>query len=258
MPASRTPVTRRRVFGTSIDPAFPSIRRVGVFVGVMNSHYTGRASFYSIANRVSYVFDFHGPSIAVDTACSASLTAIHLALESLYSGTSDCALAGGVNLIMDPDHSVNLAANDMLSASNACKAFGDQADGLVDGEGVGVIPLKPLARAIANHDHIMVSSGQYGSTLVARPAMAYTVPNPAAQAHLIAAALKRAGSMPAPSGSWKPTAPVRSWGDPIEIRGVTWLLSRRKNRQPRQTVLRARSAKTNIRQYRERRGGLPG
>ena len=74
-----------------------SIRKVGVFVGVMNSHYTGRASFYSIANRVSYVFDFHEPSIAVDTACSASLTAIHLALESLYSGTSDCALAGGVD-----------------------------------------------------------------------------------------------------------------------------------------------------------------
>ena len=206
--------------GASTDPAFPSIRKVGVFVGVMNSHYTGRASFYSIANRVSYVFDFHGPSIAVDTACSASLTAIHLALESLYSGTSDCALAGGVNLIIDPDHYVNLAANAMLSASNACKAFGDQADGLVDGEGVGVILLKPLARAIADNDHIygvikgsMVNAG--GKT------SGYTVPNPAAQAHLIAAALKRAGVDARTINYLEAHGTGTVLGDPIEIRGLT-------------------------------------
>src|SRR5262249_51191666 len=66
--------------------------RIGVFVGVMNARYNSQPLYYSIANRVSFVLDFRGPSMAVDTACSSSLTAIHLALESLYSGSSECAI----------------------------------------------------------------------------------------------------------------------------------------------------------------------
>ena len=70
----------------------------------MNGHYPPGASYWSIANRVSYIMNFQGPSLAVDSACSSSLTAIHLALESIYSGVSTCAIAGGVNLIVHPDH----------------------------------------------------------------------------------------------------------------------------------------------------------
>ncbi|KAF6594341.1 hypothetical protein H6F38_34525, partial [Paenibacillus sp. EKM208P] len=75
-------------------------RRVGVFAGVMNGNYGLGPQYNSISNRVSYHLDFQGPSMSLDTACSSSLTAIHLALESLYSGTSECAIAGGVNLIV--------------------------------------------------------------------------------------------------------------------------------------------------------------
>src|SRR5262249_7633302 len=105
-----------------------SDRKIGVFVGVMNSTYAPNTRYWSIANRVSYLFDFQGPSIAVDTACSASLTAIHLALESLYRSTCTCAIAGGVNLIVDPVHYLGLSVLTMLSSTDQCKAFGAQAD----------------------------------------------------------------------------------------------------------------------------------
>ena len=92
--------------------------------------------------------------MAVDTACSSSLTAIHLALESIYSDISECAIAGGINLIVDPDHYVKLAGMMMLAPDDKCKTFGAGADGIVDGEAVGAILLKPLSKAIADGDHI--------------------------------------------------------------------------------------------------------
>ena len=139
-----------------------------------------RAHYHFIPNRVSYVFDFHGPSIAVDTACSSSLTAIHLAAESIRTGASECAIAGGVNLITDPVHYIGLSSMRMLSPSNACKAFGDKADGFVDGEGVGCIVLKPLKKAVEDHDHIY--GVIKGSALNAGgKTNGFTVPNPNAQ-----------------------------------------------------------------------------
>ncbi|WP_088833756.1 SDR family NAD(P)-dependent oxidoreductase [Paenibacillus tyrfis] len=194
--------------------------KVGVFAGIMNAFYPTGANFWSLANRVSYLFNFQGPSINVDTACSSSLTAIHLALESLYSGTSDCAIAGGVNLISDPAHYLRLSAMTMLSATDACKAFGDGADGFVDGEGVGAILLKPLHKAIADGDHIygvikgsMVNAG--GKT------NGYTVPNPNAQSRVIADALQRAGVHPRTVSYLEAHGTGTSLGDPIEITGLT-------------------------------------
>ena len=195
-------------------------RRVGVFVGVMNAYYPTGASFWSAANRISYLMNFQGPSMAVDTACSSSLTAVHLALESLSNGTSDCALAGGVNLIIDPRHYLRLTGNRMLSAGNECKAFGDGADGIVDGEGVGAVILKPLTRAIADGDHIygilkasMVNAG--GKT------NGYTVPNPAAQKEVIRAALEKSGVNARTISYLEAHGTGTSLGDPIEISGLT-------------------------------------
>ena len=197
-----------------------SDRRIGVFVGVMNSTYGANARYWSIANRVSYLFDLQGPSMAVDTACSSSLTAIHLALESLYRGTCDCAIAGGVNVIVDPIHYQGLSVMTMLSPTDQCKAFGDQADGFVAGEGVGVLLLKPLARAIEDHDHIygvikgsMVNAG--GKT------NGYTVPNPRAQARVIAEAFRRAGVDPHTVSYVEAHGTGTALGDPIEIAGLT-------------------------------------
>ena len=76
---------------------------------------------WSIANRISYLFDFQGPSFAVDTACSSSLAAIHLACESIRRGECQIAIAGGVNLILSPQHLIKLSAMQMLSTSDQCK-----------------------------------------------------------------------------------------------------------------------------------------
>ena len=124
--------------------------KVGVYIGVMNGNYPTGPGYWSIANRVSYLFDLKGPSMAVDSACSSSLTAIHLALESMYSGISECAIVGGVNLIVDPGRYLTLSSMSMLSTGDQNKSFGDQADGFVDSEGVGVILLKPLRSYLWN------------------------------------------------------------------------------------------------------------
>ncbi|WP_456356065.1 type I polyketide synthase, partial [Paenibacillus polymyxa] len=194
-------------------------QRVGVFVGVMNAHYLTGASYWSVANRISYTLDFRGPSLAVDTACSSSLTALHLAIESLQSGTSDCAIAGGVNLIVDPAHFLKLTDMNMLSKGQQCKSFGDEADGFVDGEGVGAVILKPLRRAVVDGDHIygiirgsMLNSG--GKT------NGYTVPNPAAQSQVISDALERAGIHPRSVSYVEAHGTGTALGDPIEIEGL--------------------------------------
>ncbi|RXV64360.1 SDR family NAD(P)-dependent oxidoreductase [Burkholderia stabilis] len=194
-------------------------RQVGVFVGVMNGDYPTGAQFWSIANRVSHALDLHGPSLAVDTACSSSLTAIHLALDSLRSGTCDCALAGGVNLIQHPKHLVGLSSLTMLSAGDACRAFGAGADGFVDGEGVGVLVLKPLSRALADGDAIhgvirgsMINAG--GKT------HGLTVPNPRAQRAVVDAALARSGVPARAVGYVEAHGTGTTLGDPIEFTGL--------------------------------------
>ncbi|MEA5576032.1 SDR family NAD(P)-dependent oxidoreductase [Anabaena sp. UHCC 0451] len=195
-------------------------RKVGVFVGVMNSTYPRQPSDWSMANRVSYLFNFQGPSLSVDTACSSSLTALHLAVESLHSGTSECAIVGGVNLILDPIQYLSLSAMMMLSAGNECKSFGDQADGFVDGEGVGAVVLKPLAKAEQDGDAIygiikgsMINAG--GKT------NGYTVPNPIAQSQLIQEALERAGVNPRTVSYLEAHGTGTALGDPIEITGLS-------------------------------------
>ncbi|WP_425466160.1 SDR family NAD(P)-dependent oxidoreductase [Paenibacillus methanolicus] len=194
--------------------------KVGVFVGVTHGA-SGRGSRnYSVANRVSYAFDLKGPSLAVDTACSSSLTALHLACDSLRGGSSDCAIAGGVNLIIKPDHLVVLSEYTMLSEGPECRAFGDGADGFVDGEGVGAVLLKPLSRAIADGDHVygvvkgsMINAG--GRT------NGYTVPNPAAHAKAIEGALEAAGVKADEVSYIEAHGTGTALGDPIEVRGLT-------------------------------------
>ncbi|MEH2062927.1 MAG: SDR family NAD(P)-dependent oxidoreductase [Nostoc sp.] len=205
-------------------------RKVGVFVGVMNSTYPRQPSDWSMANRVSYLFNFQGPSLSVDTACSSSLTALHLAIESLHSGTSECAIAGGVNLILDPIQYLSLSAMTMLSSSNECKPFGDRADGFVDGEGVGAVILKPLAKAKQDGDAIygiikgsMINAG--GKT------NGYTVPNPIAQSQLIQEALVRAKVDPRTVSYVEAHGTGTVLGDPIEITGLSKAFGRSEDKQ---------------------------
>ncbi|HSI47392.1 MAG TPA: SDR family NAD(P)-dependent oxidoreductase, partial [Ideonella sp.] len=195
-------------------------RKVGLFVGVMNERYPTGTRFWSIANRVSYLFDFQGPSMAVDTACSSSLTAIHLALESLRSGESEVAIAGGVNLIVDPDHLLTLSAMTMLSAGDKCKSFAADGDGFVDGEAVGALVLKPLQQAVADGDQIYgVIKGS--AVNAGGRTQGYMVPNPAAQAQVVRSALERAGVDARHVSYLEAQGTASSLGDPIEIAGLT-------------------------------------
>lgn len=141
--------------------------RTGVFMGVSSTDYSyfapnGARDVYDmtgnahsiVANRLSYFFDFRGPSLAIDTACSSSLVAMHEAVQSLGRGESDLALAGGVNLILQPSVSEAFAKAQMLAPDGRCKTFSQEANGYVRGEGVGVIVLKRLADALDDGDVI--------------------------------------------------------------------------------------------------------
>ncbi|MGG2458747.1 SDR family NAD(P)-dependent oxidoreductase [Streptomyces sp. RGM 3693] len=206
---------------------------VGVFVGVMYGEYqlygaadaerggirvTG-SSFASIANRVSYTLGLTGPSIALDTMCSSSLTAIHLACESLRRAESEVAIAGGVNLSLHPYKYVFLSQGRFVSADGRCRAFGAGGSGYVPGEGVGAVLLKPLAAAVRDGDHIYGVIRGHAVNHGGRT-NGYTVPNPHAQADAVRRALHGAGLEPSDIGYVEAHGTGTSLGDPIEIAGL--------------------------------------
>ncbi|MGH8258769.1 MAG: beta-ketoacyl synthase N-terminal-like domain-containing protein, partial [Steroidobacteraceae bacterium] len=173
----------------------------------------------SIANRVSYFCNFSGPSLAVDTMCSSSLTAIHLACQSLLRAECAVALAGGVNLSLHPNKYLRLSKGNFASRRGRCHTFGADADGYVPGEGVGAVLLKPLRLAVADRDHI---HGVIKATVVNHGGKTngYTVPNPKAQARVILSALRRSGVPPRAVTYIEAHGTGTSLGDPIEIAGL--------------------------------------
>jgi len=212
----------------AIEAAYQN--QVGVFIGVMYGEYQlypslehglGISGTYgTIANRVSYVLDLRGPSMAVDTMCSSSLTALHLACESIRRGECLAAIAGGVNLSLHPNKYATHAMLNMPSSDGRCRAFGAGGDGFVAGEGVGTVLLKPLQRAIADGDNI---HGVIRATAVNHGGKTngYTVPNPDAQMALVATALQRAG-VPSRAVSYvEAHGTGTALGDPIEIAGLS-------------------------------------
>jgi acyl transferase domain-containing protein len=178
----------------------------GVFVGVFFDDFqslfsgpppracTGIATSL-IANRVSYQFDLHGPSISLDTACSSSLVAVDLACQSLRARSSRLALAGGVNIILRPECTESFWNAGMMASDGRCKVFDQSADGYVRGEGCGIIVLKLLSEAIEDGDSILavirasaVNHGGRSSTL--------TAPNSESQQTVLRSALRLAGLKP--------------------------------------------------------------
>ncbi|MDG9715468.1 SAM-dependent methyltransferase [Streptomyces sp. DH24] len=180
---------------------------------------------FSLANRLSYFLDVHGPSLTVDTACSASLTALHLACESLRRGECRTAVVGGAHLNLHPMKYAMLAEQRMISPDGVCRAFGDGGNGFVPGEGVGAVVLKPLAAARADGDRVdaviratAISHGGHTN--------GYTVPSPRAHASVIAAALRRSGIDPASIGYVEAHGTGTELGDPIEIEGLARVFGR--------------------------------
>ncbi|MFE7799654.1 SDR family NAD(P)-dependent oxidoreductase [Nocardia sp. NPDC057440] len=208
-------------------------RRVGVFVGATWSDYrllgveatrTGDpvavASIpSSIANRTSYTLGLRGPSLTVDTACSASLTALHLARRSLLDGECDAAIVGGVNLLLHQDKFLLLSSVGMMSDTGRCRPFGAEADGYVPGEGVGAVYLKPLRTALADgdtiHGLVLGSAVNHGGRTAG-----YSVPHPGAQAEVITEALRAAGVEPGTIDYIEAHGTGTALGDPIEIAGL--------------------------------------
>ncbi|GAB3351107.1 hypothetical protein GCM10027430_14690 [Lysobacter tyrosinilyticus] len=190
--------------------------QVGVYAGVMYGEYNRSGSLASIANRVSYAFNLHGPSMTLDTMCSSSLTAIHLACQDLKLGRTDMALAGGVNLSLHPGKYAMLSAGQFISSAGHCQSFGEGGDGYIPGEGVGVVVLKRLSDAERDGDaiHAVIrgSALNHGGKT-----NGYTVPNPQAQAAVIADALKDAGVDARHISYIEAHGTGTKLGDPIEI-----------------------------------------
>ncbi|MFI6847351.1 SDR family NAD(P)-dependent oxidoreductase [Kitasatospora sp. NPDC050467] len=211
-----------------------AVPNIGVYVGVMYEEYQlygaqeqalGRPVALSgnpsaVANRVSYYFDFRGPSMSVDTMCSSSLSAIQLACQSIRSGVCEVALAGGVNLSVHPNKYLMLGQGKFVSSKGRCESFGKGGDGYVPGEGVGAVLLKPLARAVADGDRIHgvirgIAVNHGGRT------NGYAVPSPLAQARSITDAWQQAGVDPRAVSYIEAHGTGTALGDPIEISGLT-------------------------------------
>ncbi|WP_245556026.1 type I polyketide synthase, partial [Nocardia cerradoensis] len=231
-------------------------RRYGVFLGCTGSDFAellasqggpgvGRHSLWGvgrgiIANRVSNYFGFGGPSVLVDSAQASSLVAVHLACESLRSGESELALAGGLNLILSPTSSERIEQFGAQSALGACYTFDARADGFVRGEGGAMVVLKSLDRAIADGDRIhAVIRGSAVATGNERRVL--SAPSRDAQAAAIRTALA-AAAVDAPSvqyvelhGTGTPA------GDPVEAAALGDTYG-----PDRDTPLAVGSVKTNI------------
>ncbi|MEH1967623.1 beta-ketoacyl synthase N-terminal-like domain-containing protein [Nostoc sp.] len=229
----------------------------GVFIGISTNDYarfqfdrlsdidvyasTGNALSIA-ANRLSYQFDWHGPSWAVDTACSSSLVAVHQACQSLRLGECDLALAGGVNLILTPQMTIALSQARFMSGDGRCKTFDADADGYVRGEGCGIVVLKRLTDAIKDGDNILalirgsaVNQDGHSNGL--------TAPRGIAQQGVIQQALVNAGVAPAAISYVEAHGTGTALGDPIEVNSLQSVLM--SGRYPKQSCAIG-SVKTNI------------
>ncbi|MGF2819215.1 beta-ketoacyl synthase N-terminal-like domain-containing protein [Bacillus subtilis] len=204
---------------------------VGVFIGNMYNQYfwnipsleqavlSSNGGDWHIANRVSHFFNLTGPSIAVSSACSSSLNAIHLACESLKLKNCSMAIAGGVNLTLDLSKYDSLERANLLGSGNQSKSFGT-GNGLIPGEGVGAVLLKPLSKAMEDQDHIYaVIKSSFANHSGGR--QMYTAPDPKQQAKLIVKSIQQSGIDPETIGYIESAANGSALGDPIEVIALT-------------------------------------
>ena len=171
------------------------------------------------ANRLAYTLDLHGPSMAIDTACSASLVAIHQACQSLRAGECAMALSGGANLVLTPITNVVLSQARMLSPTGRCRAFDAAADGYVRGEGVGMVVLKRLDDAVRDGNCIYAVIRGSAINHDGR-SNGLTAPNAAAQEDVMRRALACAGVEPSEVDYIEAHGTGTPLGDPIEFSAI--------------------------------------
>jgi len=227
--------------------------QTGVFTGISTWDYftlqleppprggTGMALSIA-ANRLSYLLDLRGPSMAVDTACSSSLVAVDLACQSLRNGNCNMALAGGVNIILSPLTTVACSQAGMMAADGHCKTFDHRADGYVRGEGCGVVVLKRLSDALRDGDHILALVRGSAVNQDGR-SNGLTAPNGLAQQAVIRQALQTAAVTPDQISYVEAHGTGTALGDAIEVESLwTVLKEGRTEHQP----CWISSVKTNI------------
>ncbi|KOX18427.1 polyketide synthase [Saccharothrix sp. NRRL B-16348] len=211
-------------------------REVGVYMGGFtfdaathqlsdaNRHLVGTAtptgvSMTMLAARLSYTFDWHGPSLTLDTACSSSLVAFHHACAALSRGECEVAVAGGVNVMVNPVTTILMSKGQFLSPDGRSKSFDHRANGYARGEGAGVVVLKPLAAAERDGDRVYAvvrgtAVNQDGRT----PGI--TVPSARAQRAVIRQACRSGGVDPASVGYYEAHGTGTAVGDPIEATAI--------------------------------------
>jgi acyl transferase domain-containing protein/NADPH:quinone reductase-like Zn-dependent oxidoreductase/acyl carrier protein len=217
------------------SPATLRGSRTGVFAGVAANEYahllssesidkiepyfiTGNA-LNAISGRVAFALGLEGPAVAIDTACSSALVAVHQACQALHSGDCDLALAGGVNVLLSPVTVVAASRARMLSPVGRCKTFDASADGYVRSEGCGILVLKRLSDAERDGDRVcaVISSSAVNQD---GASSGLTVPNGGAQQRLIGATLARAGLAGGDVDYLEAHGTGTPLGDPIEVQAA--------------------------------------
>ena len=218
-----------------IVPATLNGSKTGVYVGMCNGDYAQLglnrpaeeldayfaqgASHAVAAGRISYFLGLRGPSLAIDTACSASLVAVHEACQSLRLGETELALAGGVNLVLSPEVTMGLSRAQMMSPDGRCKAFSVDANGFVRSEGCGIVVLKRLQDAERDGDRVL---GVIRGSAVNQDGRSsgLTAPNGPSQVDVIRAALRDAGLGPEAISYVEAHGTGTSLGDTIEMQAL--------------------------------------
>jgi len=192
------------------------------------------------SNRISYIYDLHGPSVSVDTACSSSLVALHQACNAIWNGDAPSAITGGVNMLLHPFGFVGFSKASMLSPRGRCRAFDATGDGYVRAEGSAVLFLKPLEDAEADGDPIHAIIVDTGINSDGRT-NGITLPSTEGQAKLLQTVYDRAGIAPDELSYVEAHGTGTAVGDPLEAAALAEVLSRK-----RKKPLPIGSAKTNL------------
>jgi acyl transferase domain-containing protein/NADPH:quinone reductase-like Zn-dependent oxidoreductase/surfactin synthase thioesterase subunit/acyl carrier protein len=200
------------------------------------------ASLTAIANRISYFYDLRGPSITIDTACSSSLVAVHLACQSIWRGEAGSAMAGGVNIMINPESTVMMSQGSFLSPDGACKSFDESANGYVRSEGAGVVFLKPLSRALADRNRIYGVIRGTACNSDGHTPEGFTVPSCNAQTAMLRDAYLDAGIDVSRAQFIEAHGPGTPVGDPLETRAFANVFGGRPVEQP----LLIGSVKSNV------------
>lgn len=240
---------------------------IGVYIGISSTDYDANvgshpANAFStlgtlrafISGKLSHFFGWNSPSLTIDTACSSSAVAIHIACQAIRSGECSRAVAGGITLLTAPYIHENLAAAHFLSPTGACKPFDAAADGYCRGEGVGLVVLKDLAAAQRDGNEIVAVIGASGVNqsynCAAGNSAPIAVPVADSQRQLFETVAARAGVAPGEVSLVEAHGTGTPVGDPIEMESIRAVFGRgaqqKQQKQPREKPLYVSSVKGAI------------